>query len=119
MQSNNQSTERTERTSDLLQQYNNVFKRTEQIHLQHKWSSEVEDESADIPSGESDADVVEQSMVQVQKPVQSEFKNSWAIVRGNDLQNKITKGITEILKDKTERFKKVEQKYIPMVSTIN
>ena len=45
-------------------QYNSFFKRTEQIliPLQHKWSDEGEDLSADIPSAESDADVVETNL---------------------------------------------------------
>lgn len=106
MPSNNQSTERTQRTSDLILQYNQVFKRTEQIPLQHKWSSDTEDPSADIPSGESDADVVEPSLVTVQKPVPS----GWAVIRGNNLQQikqKLEPSTTKqdsIKLVKTERF---------------
>ena len=63
-------------------QYNNFFKRTEQIPLLHKWSDDVEDLSADVPSAESDADVVEPNLqAAVQKPVTS----GWAITRGNNL----------------------------------
>lgn len=75
----------------MILQYNQAFKRTEQIFipLTHKWSSDTEDDpNADVPSGESDVDVNELGPERtiVQKPVPTQMGNVWAITRGNNLQ---------------------------------
>lgn len=41
----------------MINDYNQLFKRTEQIALQVRWTSELEDEDADIKSIGSDADI--------------------------------------------------------------